>query len=175
MQRRGQVGEPRRFVVRLQAQRDRDAHVGEIVTVAQVGRVVGPGAAGATFRLSPRSPTLVPGAEMRGLEIGQAQPRMGFPVDTCGENQTVLQPLMLLPFGPPPAQRIGEQPGQHGRCGKPADDAVVVYRFAAEGYERRFQVQDEVSHASFASPLRIDSCAHFAKSSKQTRLASGMS
>ena len=83
--------------------------------------------------------------------------------------------LVPVPFDAPPAQRVGQQPGQHGRRRKGTDNAVVVNRLAAEGHQRAFQVQEQVPHCYPASPLRTVSAAHDAKSSRQTRSACGIS
>ena len=43
---------------------------------------------------------------------------------------------------------VGQQPGKHRCRWEPTDDSEVVDRLAAEGHQRRFKIQNQMSHGS---------------------------
>ena len=111
-----------------------------------MGRGLGsPAGPAATFGLPASRPPLVAVSELRRLEVGHPHPAARLALYADGEHQPVLQALMALALDAPPAERVGEKPGEHGRRREATDDAVIVYRLAAERHERRFEVDYQMA------------------------------
>ena len=149
----GQLVECGRLTFLIQPQGDGDAHVGEVVTVTQVWRVVCVSASCAAFGLAPGRPTAIIGPELRRLEVSHAQAAMRLAVDAGGEHNSFLQSLVTFTLNAPPAEGVGKQAGEHGHGREQTDDAVVVDGLAAERHERRFEVEYQVSHGSRRLPV----------------------